>query len=368
MSRLIPVIFLLSPLIFSCSKNSADFTWEKSFGTGKALFTKASPDSGVVVSGVLGGKQYLIRLDKNKNKVAEYKSTNSGQYNSLWFDTSCYIAGGSSEGKMFLIRLDRDCKPVWEKSFSKNYYMDCTSVCYLGNGNILAVGSASADSSHNNANGILFVWLDTAGTVISQKEIKETSFISANNAVVDNSGNVYLALTRKNTGSKLKASVAKFNDQLQKFWETELYNNPDFGAASLGIKLDNSGNVYVSGRTELSSSTGIINDSFLASLTNTGDIRWKKHLEVINSGSSMTFDYSGRVIIINRNCCIIDLLNTEDGSESGRIRVFDVCDSNNTDAFGFDLDLNYDGNILLAGSKGGGFFLALKSYQPLPSP
>ena len=102
------------------------------------------------------------------------------------------------------------------------------------------------------ATGLIFVWFDTAGSVTNRSEIKEYSSISANKVVTDNTGNIYLALTRKNIGAKPKATVAKYNSQLQKLWETELYNNPSFGASSLGITLDNSGNIYVSGKTELS--------------------------------------------------------------------------------------------------------------------
>jgi hypothetical protein len=53
-----------------------------------------------------------------------------------------------------------------------------------------------------------------------------------------------------------------------------------------------------------------------------------------------------------------------DGSETGKIRTFSVCDSNKTDVFGQYLDFNYDGNIIVAGSNGGGFYLGLKSPVP----
>jgi hypothetical protein len=360
MIRLILVLILFSLLTFSCRKSNNEFIWERSYGTGVALFTKATLDSGVVACGELEGRKYLVRLDKKRNKVAEYKSSSQGLFNSVWFDTSCYIAGGSSEGKMLMARLDHNLNLVWEKTFSKSYYMDYTSVCYTGNGTFIGVGTSSADSTKAGSNGLLFVWLDTAGTITNQKEIMGASFISAKDVLVDNSGNIYIALTRNNTGNKPKASVAKFSNQLQKLWETELYNNPQFGAASLGIKLDNIGNIYISGKTELSSADGILNNSFVASLTNTGSVRWKKHLEDSNSGMSLALDNTDLIFMINTKCFIINILNPEDGSASGRIRVFSVCDSYKTDALGFSLDFNNDGNLLLAGSKGNSFYLALK--------
>ena len=65
--------------------------------------------------------------------------------------------------------------------------------------------------------------------------------------------------------------------------------------------------------------------------------------------------------MLNMNCFILNIINPDDGSDAGRIKVLDVCDSNDSDALGMDLDQNFDGNMLLAGSKGGSFYMALKS-------
>lgn len=43
--------------------------------------------------------------------------------------------------------------------------------------------------------------------------------------------------------------------------------------------------------------------------------------------------------------------------------MLSVCISDNTDALGFDFGINYEKNYLIAGSLGGSFYLALKSYQ-----
>jgi hypothetical protein len=360
MKKLIFPIFVL--LVFSsCKKSGDNIIWEKSFGTGTAMFIKATADSGMLSCGEAGGKQYLIYLDKNRSKVTEYISSDNGLLSSAWYSKNCIIAAGSSEGKMVLMRLDNEGNKLKDTIFSTTYYIDRTSMCYLGNGELLAVGSANPDSSDMGATGLFFVWLDTTCTVSNHKEILETTFIAANDFVTDNDGNIYIATTRKSASGKPKAGVAGFNNLLQKLWETELYNNPDFGAASLDIELDNSGNVYVSGKTELSVSSGTANNSFIASLTGNGGVRWKKYLEYANTGSSLRLDDSGQPLVLNMNCFIISILNSDDGSSAGIIRTYNVCDSNNTDAFGLCIDLDRDGNILMAGSKGNGFYLAVKS-------
>ena len=67
--------------------------------------------------------------------------------------------------------------------------------------------------------------------------------------------------------------------------------------------------------------------------------------------------------MLNKNCFIVNIANPSDGSDAGRIQMLGVCNSDNTDVFGFDFGINFDKNILVAGSMGGSFYLALKSYQ-----
>jgi hypothetical protein len=68
-------------------------------------------------------------------------------------------------------------------------------------------------------------------------------------------------------------------------------------------------------------------------------------------------------MMMNKNCFIINTVNPADGTETGRIQILSVCISKSTDALGSDFAINYDKNVLIAGSLGGSFFLALKSFQ-----
>jgi hypothetical protein len=360
--RLIPVLVIII-LLSSCRKSESDFIWEKSYGTGVAFSVVTTSDSGFVACGEMDGKPYFIRLNKTRELIIDFNSENAGLFNSAWFDTSGYITAGNAGGKMLLMRHSAEGNKLWEKTFDGGFRVDFTNLFYTGNGNLLALGTASPDSSGSGATGLLFVSFDSTGQVIAEKKIEEVSFVSANKAVTDNEGNLFLALTRQTAGSKPKASVAKYNNLFQKLWETELYNNPDFGAASLAIKLDGSGNVFVSGKTELSAKDGKLNNSFLASLENNGAIRWKKYLENSNSGVALNFDDSGNLMMLNANCFIISILNPSDGGDAGMMRMFSICDSYNTDAIGSDFGINYDKNILVAGTRGGSFCLALKYSQ-----
>ena len=364
MNRLLALLILVTFLSPGCRKSTSNLLWDRSYGAGTALYVKVTADSGLFSCGLSGTKPYLIKLDKNKNKVFDYKYSEDGLFSSAWSDGDIIIAVGNTKGKMLITCLNTQDSLLWDTTFASSYYIDYSSVCYLGSGELLVVGSAKPDSILPGPSSLLYVWLNTSGSIIKKQEVKDGAFISANRVLADNSGNIYLALTRQYTGSKSKATVAKYDNQLHQIWETELYNNPIYGASTTGILLDNTGNVYVCGKTELPVSTGIVNNSFTASLTSGGTILWKTYLENSNRGASLIIENNGQVLMLNHNCFIINILNIADGSETGTIRTFGVCDSNSTDAFGQYLDIYYDGNIIVAGSNGGGYYLGLKTPVP----
>jgi len=363
MKNLFSFLFLLF-LLSSCNKKeNDDLLWERSFGKGEALSIKASADSGFAACGSVAGKPYFVRLAKDRTISIEIKSDAQGLFSSFWFDASGYINAGNSAGKMLVMRHSRSGDVLWEKTIDAGYRIDNTTIIYTGNGKLLAIGSASTDTTYNGTTGILFVTIDTTGQILSQKNVTDTRFVAAGPAVIDASGNIYLALTRKNTGSKTRAAVAKYNNQFAKLWETELYNNPSFGASGKNIIINQQGTLFVTGQTEVTSETGPVNNSFVTSLTGTGDVNWKKYLENANTGRDLLINDAGDVAMLNRNCCIIRYLNASDGADAGILRLLGQCNSKDTDVLGSSFKLSYDKNLLVAGSRGGNFFIALKASQ-----
>jgi len=348
-------------LLFSCKKEDSDFLWEKSFGQGHAYYLRSTPDSGFVSCGSVDNNPYLIKLSKDKKTLVEFQSERGGLFSSAWSDTSCYVAGGSSNGKMLLSCIDNDGSILWDTLILASFDIDLTNISYYGNGDLLAVGTPFPDSTGSDNTGILFVKFDTTGYIIEKKEVAETGLISVNSITMDVSGNIFLPLIRRKNAGKTQASIAKYTQDLNKLWETELFNNPDFAAESLGIITSSDGTVFISGNTELSVEDGVLNNSFLASLSSSGSVNWKKYIEKSNVGIALIFDESGLLLMLNQNCFVVSMANPDDGSEAGRLRMFDVCDPYNTDAVGADFDLTHEGNLLIAGSLGGSYYLALKS-------
>jgi hypothetical protein len=360
MKKLVP-FFLIFILLLSCKKSESDFIWERTYGAGSAYFIKNSSDSGFYACGESAGAPYFVRFDKDRNVVVEIKPDINGLFSSAWFDTSGYVTGGNIDGKMLLMRHSKRGNMIWEKSFDAGFNVDFTEILYTGHGNFLALASASPDSAKSGATGLMFMRFDTTGKIITEKKITDANFISASSAVLDDIGNIYLAVTRKTSSAMPKASVAMYNDLFQKIWETDLYNNPDFGASSFSVFIDNTKNVYVAGRTGVPTEGGIVDNSFVASLTGSGAINWKMYLERSNSGSAISFDDAKSLLTLNKNCLIIRKNNSDNGADEGIIRPFSECVSEDTDAFAMDFSISYDKNYLFAGSKGGVFYLALKS-------
>jgi hypothetical protein len=298
-------------------------------------------------------------LSFQKRKLRKY---HNGLFSSAWACDSFIISAGSTDGAMLISRIDAEGIQAWDTTLNTESGFDIGFTNLITDGtSLIAAGSSDPDFTDVTSSGLLFVRFDTDGNVLNKKEIVETDLISAGNAAIDNQGNIYLALTRQSTGEKTRASVAKYNSAFQKLWEEELYNNVSFGAGCSGIAVAESDSIYVTGRTEVNRKEGTLNNSYIVSMSQSGIIGKKKYLENSNSGSDLVIDDSGDILVLNRNCLIVTIVDPENAYELSLIRMYNECDSYKTDAFGADIDLHYDGNILTAGSKGGSFYLALKS-------
>jgi len=361
------LVILILPVFFTCCKKQGEnIIWERSYGTGQAVTVKTTGDSGFVSVGAEGGNQYLLVTDINGNKKAEYKPATRGVLTGVAVADGYYIACGSRDGKLSVSRIDPSGMLVWDTAFVSTFGVEYVSLCQTGNDSFLAIGSADPDSSVKSLAGLSFISFDGNGSVSNRTDTlySADSYIAVKGIAADNSGNIYMAITRNGTSGKLKASVTKYNSSLQKLWEKELYNNPVFGAASEAIALDDEANPVIAGRTEMQVSTGIQNNAFVARYFYTGDSTQKSYLEYANSGVSVRGDATGQFMVLNMNCLIVNILDLR-MKISGIIRTFRACDSKTTDISGKCLDITSDGNIIMAGSKGSGFYLAVKSSSAL---
>ncbi len=357
--------FIFIVLLFSCNKEEKnDLVWEKSSGNGFAYFIQPTADSGFIAGGKVDGRPYLVKYNSTKDKIVEMTNPYQGFFSSAWSDNEIFITAGCSNGSLIINRFDREGNQTWTTTTGPGFNIDIARLEYKGSGNFLAMATPDADSLGSGDSGMLFSMFDTSGSVKMQKTISGSGYISSLKADFDDSGNIYLALTRKTTTSKSRASVAKYSSDFNKLWETELFNNPGTASACLAIKYSE-GYVYVTGRTEISGSSGTRMNSFVASLNDKGQLsdRWsdKKYPEFYNEGTDIDLDKNGNLLVLNRKCFIVDVFDPDNGSNLGTIRPFSVCVSETSGAHAFDLDSDQYGNILLAGSLNGYFYTAVKS-------
>ncbi len=367
MSNLYRYFYLLTAFLAAaaCSKISDNIIWQISRGNGEALFASPAGDTALLCGGILSGKPYLVLIDSKHDIISEYSDEKEGKFTSGLVSEHYIIATGESGGKVLVTSVGKDGFPVWDTTLEFGFNVERVSLCRKSDGNFLAIASKSADSLDTETYGIAFISFNGDGEIISFYDTLFYSFYAVSGVTVGSTGNIYLAVTEAAAGGKTKAVVVSYNENFKYLWEKELYNNPEYGASCLAITVDNEENIYTSGYAELPDSKGNIRNAFAASLTWSGTIRWKKYLEYNNISTSLILTHDGRLFVLNNGCLILNTLNTVDGTITGIIRTFAVCDPSFDRAEGKFVTEVFDNVIVIAGTKNGSFYIVAKSPDSL---
>lgn len=366
MNRGLLVRIIIPVLVFSlftaCNKdeNRYLFIWEQTFGSGSALDVAMAADSGMVACGTSSGHPFLKKITRGKVVRVDYTMDRAGSFTACWSDTASFIVAGSSQGSLLLAKLDKVGELVWDTLIDASFYIDKASLALKNDNTFIVVGSACADSLRDEVSGLLFVEFDTAGNVDLNHELLETTSIYAEGMAMDGNGNIYLPMTRRWGEDKPTAGAAKFSAELHKIWECELYNNPNYGAAAMDVEYDD-GMLYMTGRTETLKEEQVVNNSFIVALNpSTGVDIWKSYRDKSNTGVDILMVPDLGVLALNRNCFVASLADPADGTDLGKIRMFNGCDSYSTTERGASVKVYYDQSLLIGGTRGGSIFVALK--------
>jgi len=333
-------------------------------GEGNSFFVSLAPDSGLISSGEKGNHPFFVKFSREKSIVFQYSYSGNGVFSSAWFDTAGYVAAGSTDGKLLITRFGKNGMPRWDTTFTTSFHISLSRLIYEGDGKIVAVGTANPDSISSGMSGLLFVRFDTTGTILSEKEVTDEWYAAAGKIAEDGSGNIYVPLTTKSSTSKPRAAVAKYSPDFDLVWKTDLYNNNLYSSSSTALIMHGS-YLYVTGMTQAAEQEGTTDNSYLAALNSSGSLIWKKYLEIYNTGSEIAVRDDDVMMLMNRNCFVTSLI-THFSSESipdvgEPLRLFDGCDSKNTDALSNDFFIDHEGNIIACGSLGGNFYLSVKT-------
>jgi hypothetical protein len=351
---------LIASLLFSCKEKEENVLWQVSPGPGTCYSLSVTPDTGIVAAGTLSGNPFVISYDKNYKREGSYRGENAGSFTSVWADRNAVVAAGNDGIHPYIAVVSRDGSFVWDTLLTGYDFAEHVSLINEGDGAFVAICSPLPGESSNTETEIFFVSFNISGTSVNTEKVTFSDFISVRGAVKDANGNLYLAATRASSGKKTKSAVLKLSESYSVLWEKELYNNPVFGSQSNGIALSGS-NIFITGSTELENDGSVTSNTTLAALNTSGTVLWKKYLEYFNTGSSVATDQEGSPVALNKYCFVINRVDASDWSSISVLRPFSACDPQSTDASGEVLNISTQGDYALGGTRGGNFYLALKS-------
>ena len=362
MRNIILALVLLS--LFSCKKDEAEFIIEKTFGAGSAYDTEIASDSSFLIAGQSDLKPIFIKTGTGSSIDINYSPDYQGCYTEIIESFSAspvsngYLLAGYSDGDILLASIDGEGAEQWDTIIAVGPDVRTTQVCRYYEDTYMLVASDSPDSL--NSSTYIAALFDINGNILQINEVNPGFNPSLTDMVILSPNDIYVSLTKKLAGNNSKASVARLTDEGSFIWETELINNRDYIAGSLTIEEDG-GYLYIGGRTEYTGTTGEVCNSFVASVSTGGMLNWKIYTENSNLGTDLDFNSAMNLLILNQNCLILSWISLPDGESNKQIRVLDVCDSYDTKILGKSLSLTPDDNFLIAGSKDGKFYYALRS-------
>ncbi len=232
---------------------------------------------------------------------------------------------GDGYDDAFIVKLDTNGVLIWNTFAGAGWNDVGKAITLDNNGNILITGYSGATwgtpvypFSHTQGNGEegFVAKLNNNGNLMWNTfmgGLGGLDILTQGNAIsVDAAGNVYVAGDSSNSwGSPLNAHaggmndifVDKLNSSGVRQWHT--YMGGPSGDEGIGIAVDGSGNLFVTGLSQttwggpINAYGGGTGDAFVAKLNNSGSFLWNTFLGGLNRdfGRAITLDGSGTVYV-----------------------------------------------------------------------
>ena len=231
---------------------------------------------------------------------------------------------GSSD--IILIKYDTNGNKQWTRQLGSKEWDAGNGVAVDSSGNIYVAGETygNLDGNVNQGSGDIFlIKYDTNGNKQWTRQLGSTSLDNSSDVVVDSSGNIYA--TGKTDGNldgninqgKYDIFLVKYDTNGNKQWTRQL-GTKEWDAAN-GIKLDSSGNIYVTGETAGNLDDNINQgyyDMFLIKYDTNGNKQWARQLGSKKSdiGNGIDVDNTGNIYITG----------STDGDLDGNINLGDL--------------------------------------------
>ncbi|MCC6865537.1 MAG: SBBP repeat-containing protein [Ignavibacteria bacterium] len=210
---------------------------------------------------------------------------------------NCYVAGyssfnfGPSDG--IIIKYNNTGDTVWTRKLATSLSDDFTSISIDKNNFIYAAGR-SGDSA-------VVIKFDSAGNNIWRASYREPPFniILGGKILIDRFNNILIGCTKHITSSQYSADflVRKYNQNGSLLWASTYGNPANVSDWMTGYVIDNSGNSYATGYSEVNG-----RDIITVKFNNNGALSWAKlyngSSNAIDQGNSVVCDSAGSNIFI----------------------------------------------------------------------
>ncbi|MDX2414227.1 MAG: hypothetical protein QNK33_03455 [Bacteroidales bacterium] len=350
---------LIIVVLSSCSKDDpSEFMWEKTKGSGTVYDTKIVDDTLFLLAGTSDSKPLFLKSSDGGKTDFIYAPELTGAFTAIAEDGAGYYLAGTSGNELLITHLDLEGAEVWDTLINVSTDVQVAQIDWLDSEYLMVIGSSHPDSLSSSSFELVII--DTNGDISEASIASPGFYTSITGLKVVSAAEIFVSITKNYGAGKSLSSVARITSEGSIIWETELFNNPSYAAASNSLSELN-GMLYISGSLERIADDEILINSFVASLTLSGILGNKEFLENSNSGSDTDFNSSGDIAVLNRNCLILSIGAIPIGEDISRFRVLDACDSYNTATLGLSLSADGDGNYLIGGSLGGKFYYALRS-------
>jgi len=198
---------------------------------------------------------------------------------------------------------------VWEKRYNGtgNNYDEATSLFVDGVGNVYVAGGSTGSGSGKDYTVVKY---DAAGSVLwtgrynGPGNLDDDAYL----VKVDNSGNVYVSGASTGSGTGLDYCVVKYNSAGVQQWAAR-YNGPGSGTDEVySLQVDNSGNVYITGYSN-GGATG--DDVCTIKYNSAGAEQWVKRY----NGTANNDDYGNSISIDNSGNSYVTCAVTNAGTD-----------------------------------------------------
>jgi len=223
------------------------------------------------------GVPIVTKYNVAANIIWSKRLNSSLSYSGIVYDSTGYIyvvsfASPSSLG-VILSKLDTSGTLVWSTRYFFSF--NITGIDVNSGGNIYVCGYDSASP----ITGYVLIF-NSSGSLLNQIKIagETTPYnrqLLPRNIKVDSSGNFYVSGRYQSSinNSYNNGFLIKFNSSASLIWSTELYDSvPTNSLENYGLAVDSSGNVYVGGQNTPFAS------GYIAKYNSSGGIQWQKNI------------------------------------------------------------------------------------------